>query len=349
MAWDSGTIVQATNVYIPNTTAGSLSGKLNALVGGAGVTNWSFVENIPAGTGAGQSGNAGTTCDVYKCAGSGGDANAAGVDFYVGLYGTTAGGISQASRVIVAEDYLSIAGNPANADRGKFRRWCPLPVTGTTPDVTNYTYSETYTTCAGINNAAPSNFGPSLSITGYSYWLKLTNNFLLMSVRSGTSSTSVYAGLMDSLTSVTDTMPLVTLGGSSGSFSRLPSVTAGAGGAGMWGAGMGPWTAPIQLAFAGDQSGTSDKWQGGKVHASRCLVFHGITAANGATYGWFRGLLKQDVLAIQTGGTVGLGDTIDIGGNTYTVIAAAAGLNGQSTASTPSANSASSIVVTRAT
>lgn len=63
MAWDTGTITSAA-------PWAALSTKLKALVGGTGVENWSFVENIPAGTGIGQSGSTGYSIDVFRCRGA---------------------------------------------------------------------------------------------------------------------------------------------------------------------------------------------------------------------------------------------------------------------------------------
>jgi hypothetical protein len=343
MAWDSGIVTSASAPFGPKGTAGSLLAKVFALMGGAGVANWSFVENIPAGTGTAQSGSATKAVDVFKCAGSSTDANAAGVDFYIGFMYTSATG--QINTVIVAEDYSPIA---AGSNKAMFRRIAPLPQTGTTPDATNFTFTETYGTANSFTGNVPSLGNSALATTGYSYWVKLTNNFMLVTTRSGTTTTSFYIGLMDSLTSVTDTMPLVALGSGSGAFTRLPSVTAGAGGVGMWGAGIGPWTTPIQIGFAGDESNTTtnDKWLSGKIVVERCVIVHCVTAANVTTYGCWRGLLKSDVLMMASSNNVQVGDTITIGGNTWTVISNA--LSGLGTASTAAAQFSTPILLVRA-
>jgi hypothetical protein len=52
------------------------------------------------------------------------------------------------------------------------------------------------------------------------------------------------------------------------------------------------------------------------------------------TYGLWRGLLKSDVLCMQGSSNVNVGDTITIGGNTWTVVSANS-FNGNALASTP--------------
>jgi hypothetical protein len=320
MAWEAGVIANATPAG-PKTTAGTLSARINAIM----PTGWSFIENIPTGTSAGQTGSANTICDVYKSSSANNDA---GVDFYIGIYITTATGAL--TKVIVAEDYLSISGNPADANRGKFRRQCPVPITGTTPDVTNFTFSETYATCNAISVA---DFSPTLVTTGFSYWLKMTANFLLICVKVGTTISTGYFGLMDSVISnTTDTMPLVSFGtANAGSMSRLPGVTVGAGGAGMWGAEGFPWSQ------SGDQAYTLvnvDLWGNSRVPVSRIGVAHDVTLANEAAYGGIRGLLKSDVLlaSANLGTAVGPGDTMTIDGNTWTCVSSSAAFKGSSQA-----------------
>src|SRR5512135_2824715 len=63
MAWDTGVITDAA-------PWAALSTKLKNMVGGTGVENWSFVENVPAGTGLGQSGSASYSLDVFRCRGA---------------------------------------------------------------------------------------------------------------------------------------------------------------------------------------------------------------------------------------------------------------------------------------
>lgn len=74
MAWSK-------DAYTTDTPSADLSDKLKDLCGSSGVKNWSFVENVPAGTGGGQSGSDNYSVDVFKCAGTGDDANSAGITF----------------------------------------------------------------------------------------------------------------------------------------------------------------------------------------------------------------------------------------------------------------------------
>ena len=57
MAWSK-------DAYTTDTPSADLSDKLKDLCGSSGVKNWSFVENVPAGTGDGQSGSNNYSVDV---------------------------------------------------------------------------------------------------------------------------------------------------------------------------------------------------------------------------------------------------------------------------------------------
>lgn len=329
MSYEAGTIVPVANFWVPKTTATTLSARITANIGGAGLENWVFVENIPAGAGAGQSGSANVTFDVYKCKGTGTSANSSGVDFYFALGGNTSGTNGVASGFIIAEDYKSIADFPADADRAKFRRGCPVPVTGTTPDASNFTFSETYQTAAAISKV---DYTPTMSNAagGAAYWLKIDHNFIIVTTKIGTSFASYFGGVFDSLISGTDTevMPLVAITTASSSFSRLPGVTSSGGGATMWGAAVAGWNAPAQ---SNTEAYTSlNRWVGsGKLLVQRLALAHTPTTLPG-TYGTLRGLMKQEILAVSavSGITPSPGDTIVIDGNTWTCICTTSGLNG---------------------
>lgn len=319
MSYEAGTIVPAANFFVPKATATTIAARIFANIGGAGLENWSWIETIPAGTGAGQSGSNNVVVDVFKCAGSGTSANSAGVDFYVAIGGNTSGTNGVASGLVVAEDYLSIAANPANADRGKFRRNCPNPVSGVTPDASNFTYTETYTTFAAITKV---DFTPTMTSAagGAAYWLKVDHNFIILTVKIGTAFSCFFAGVFNSIISGSDTevMPLVCLTLSNGAFSRLPGVTASAGGASMWGVNAFPWSRLIDFSHTYT---TLDRWNNsGKLYATRIGVAHNTGSAQ--TYGGIRGLLPPEVLSIgsPTGINPSPGDTVVIDGNTWTVI-----------------------------
>jgi hypothetical protein len=328
VSYEAGTIVPAANFFVPKATATTLAARIFANIGGAGLANWSWIETIPAGTGAGQSGANNVVVDVFKCAGSGTNLNDAGVDFYVGIAGNTAGTNGVASGILVAEDYLSIAANPANADRGKFRRNCPLPVSGVTPDATNFTYTETYTTFAASTKV---DFTPTMTngAGGIAYWLKVDHNFIVFTVKIGTAFSTFFAGVFDSVVSGdTEVMPLVVLTASSGSFSRLPGVTLNAGGVTEWGACASAWTSNMFQSHA--YTGL-DRWaSSSKMFVSRVALSHTPTTAP-QSYGVFRGLLKAEILCIgtaQSGISPSPGDTIVIDGNVWTCISVVSGLNG---------------------
>jgi len=338
MAFEAGAVVSATAAWGPKTTAGSIAARINAIM----PTGWSFVENIPAGTGAGQSGSAANACDVFKSSSANNDA---GIDFWIGVYYATATGAL--IELICAADYLDIAGNPANADRGKFRRQCTRPATGTAPDGTTFAFNETYTTCAGIVSTT-TDFSPAVATTGFSYWLKMTANFLYICIKSGSTISFSYTGLMDStVTGSTDNRPLVSINSTTGGFATLPGVTGSAGGSAMWGATGVPWN--TLLAGLLTQSFTNtDFWMTSRVIATRLAMVHDVTAANSTTYGLLRGLLKADILVITAGtNTLLPGDTITIAGNTWTIVSSSTGLTG-SAAVANGLTSLNHYVVTRA-
>lgn len=320
MAFEAGVSVAAQ--YGPKTTAGTIAARINANIGGAGLENWVYVENIPAGAGAGQTGNASNAAEVFKCKGSGTSANSAGVDFFVIIYYVVATGACAGIRV--AESYLDIAGNPANADRGKIKRWCPLPQAGAPTAAPDYWFTDTYTTIQ-LSNAP--DFSPTSNTTGWSYWLKIDHNFMFLSVRSGPTTSYFMAGLFDSVISnTTDTMPLACLTTGNGSFSRLPGVTLGAGGTAQWGAAVFPWTTTILL---NSTLVTTDLWLNSRIPVSRAGLAHSVSAANTTTYGGVRGLLKSEILVLYTSAATFLpGDTIVIDGNTWTCITGGATFTG---------------------
>ena len=352
MPWKSGTV---TNARPDGALADLVKNDAALLNGGTpptGIRNWSFVEEVPAGTGAGQSGNAGFSVLVFKCAGSGNDANDAGQDWYVGLSRRASDNTTMDAWVF--EDYKSIAAYPADADRGKCRRplGCHLS-SPSAPDVTNYTFDETFRTFEARRATAATGRGyveMGLNSSGFNYALKLTKNMILLSTYVGTTQQGFFATLIDSAITLTDTLPLVAGGigtttagalktGNNnydrwGCFTRLPGVTAAniaSAGLGtssyIWQASFAPWT--INGGMGANVAGVNDKWQGGKGHASRIAVFHksyaGVVNASvtwPSYLGWLRGLVKPDLLALAVAsGTVNFLDTVTIGANAdWTVV-----------------------------
>ena len=343
MAWKTGTITNATPDGALCDIIKGDAALLNSGTPPTGIRNWSFVENVPAGTGAGQSGSASYSVDVFKCAGSGNDANDAAVDFYVGI----SRGNGTTLLIWVAELYKSIAANPSDADRGK----CARPTgrynsTVTVPDGTNWTFDETYRTFyARTQSTLSTQVQTTLNTSGFTYAVKFTKSLLLLSTNVGTTNDSWYCGLLDSLTSVTDTMPLVLMSmgttnspqcynsATNGAFSRLPGVTsanlasAGYSGSsgqnGVWNTCMYNWTF---LKMGANAAGYVDKWQGGKAFASRIVVMHRtLLPAADTKYqylGWLRGLIKPEVLTLYSNtGTINFLDTTTIGADAdWTVV-----------------------------
>jgi hypothetical protein len=302
VAFDTGVITSAT----PNA---ALATKIKALFGGAGVANWSFVENIPAGVGAGQSGSAAYTIDVYKCAGTGTDANAAATDFYVALRLPVADG-AVSTTVYVFEDY-------EGGVNKRFRRPCASGSL-TAPTGAGFWRNDTYATTAASAGA----FGAltaTLNTTGFEYWIKLTNNMLWVSTRVGAIDFSWITILGDSMVAAAfaaDPCPLF-LGDSADNInlgtSREPGVTDAT--VTKWFYSLcGAWT---QLEGS-NVANNVDLFQGSKVALARVLVRRtGGGAGTINLVGNFRALLKADLLVTSIGGTFNVGDTIVVNGVTY--------------------------------
>lgn len=335
MAWDLDSITS-------DTPGAALSDKIKTLVGST--DNWSFVENVPAGTGAGESGSADYSVDVFKCAGTGGGANSAGIDFYVAVYRNTTAYLN----VMAFERYSPVA---SASNKGMCA--CPIGVyknPATTPDATDYTYDSaagsptwrTFHARYGLDGTAAANYGvrwyPTLVKTGFSYALKLTKDVLIIALSVGATTYSAYFGLFDSLLA-SDAMPLccVAMSGSGaygdmagvsfintyGGFSRLPGVTSAritASGIGssnynaIWNAVTRPWL-NSDLIAGGNTSGANDFWLGGVNLASRIAILQRgkpSTDTWPSSIGCIRGLLKADVLALYLP-TPNVWDTTTVG------------------------------------
>lgn len=302
MAWDAGTI----------TDAGpwdELAQKLEDLCGDSGVANWSYVERIPAGGSLGQSGSGAFAVDVFKCAGSGTDANDSGTDWYFALeIPTTDGAVSSGFGVF--EDY-------EGSTNKRFRRPAASATT-TAPTGSGFWRTDTLASYSSVTGKLTTTL-PTLNTTGFSYWVKLTRNAVHFATRVGSTSDQWGAHLMDSLVSAyTDACPLIMLppNGAQGGFTRLPGVTD---------ATVNKWQTEQMIAWTTQEGSNAtnenDFWQGGKGVASRIMCNHETQHTDMRLKGGMRGLIKSDFLGIRTGGTVELGDTTTIDGNTWTVIA----------------------------
>ena len=320
MAYATGTITSATPYQQISTNIQALFNQ-DATGGREPTRNWSFVEQIPAGTGAGQSGNASYTADVYKCAGSGTDANSAAQDIYCVMMISTTG--TTAAQWNIARDYKSIAANPGDADRAKFRGFTSAAGSAT-PNGTYYTKSETYSTASTVTGSFGTN--GTLNTNGVVYWIYLTNNSLVVTVRSGGSYSTWGMTYFDTISNQTDTYPFARMGDSTNTsmFLTLPMVTSGSAGADMW-------KVDTQYLFVGHthpHPSTPDLWAGSGAANTRCwfsrmLLRHlgGISpSSNLATYGGYRGLMPTTMLSNNMETYIMPGDTVTIDGDTWTCV-----------------------------
>lgn len=207
-----------------------------------------------------------------------------------------------------------------------FNRMPPTPA-GTAPVGTGGWRSDTLAQYASVtgNNRA-SLIHQVLNTTGFSYWIKLTPNAVIISTRVSAAEAMNGAMLLDSFVTNATDLPLIgvssiTAGGNS--MSRLPgitgvSITPGTG----WECETYPWTTPTRQGIGTNAASAQDLWSSNKIHVARVFVGHsaGNTAANAFLYGYAKGLWKTDFLCFTRGGTVQLGDTMTIAGNTWTVI-----------------------------
>jgi hypothetical protein len=307
MAWDASSIASAT-------PWAALSGKLQALVGGAGVANWSFVEQIPAGIGAGCSGAAAYKVDVFKCAGAGTDANAATTDWFFCLEIPVADG-AVASNCMAFESY-----DPTTGQK-KFKR--PIAQYAVAPVGAGYWASDTYAPYASVQYSNRSTMVfTALNTYGFSYWIKLTNNGIQIAMRVSTTECSLGVHLLDSLTIVTDAVPLMSLGSTwVPAYHTLPGVTVAPSSYG-WSACLRPWISIVDTGWLSNVTNAQDLWLGGKLLLSRLVALHGAGAyGSPITKGLVRGLMKVDFMCFRPGGVVSLGDTLSFDGHAdWTVI-----------------------------
>lgn len=298
MAWDTGTITSAT----PHT---ALSTKIKNLCTGA----WSFVENIPAGTGAGQSGSAAYSVDVFK---SDGASNSPGIDWYFGLAIPVSDG-SVSSTFIAFEGY--------DAVNKEHKRQCAVgsgtaPVTA--PTGAGYWFNDTYADYNGLTYARFNT--PTLNTTGFTYYIKMTNDLLWIATKVGTVEASYAVMTLDSITGVSDPMPLYAYSTQAGmgGFSRLPGVSVNSVSY-MWQTALYSWNGAVQSAVTTNATNMGDIWQSQGLYVGRVRVQN--RAVSAYQIGGVRGLMPSDMLAFSVGGTVGLGDTMTIGANAdWTVV-----------------------------
>jgi hypothetical protein len=225
-------------------------------------------------------------------------------------------------RYMVAEQY----------DKGMVGRVCmgnSLSASVGTDDEGYVTHSTTYyysTRRLNVINSFASissiYYTPTLNSAGFNYQIKLDKNFVMISTRVGTTDSGLYAGLMDSAVnaSMEDDVPLVMLTPSAtvSFFHRIPGVLNAYYYENMSCVVADAWTSTY--SFGSNAANVNDKWQLNKIHVYRIMCNHDMTSAETYLYGGFRGLLKKEVLGFYAGGTVVMGDTMNVGEDAYTVM-----------------------------
>ena len=299
------------------TKAGCTMLPLTVTNGTGGATGTASVTNVAInGTGS-----TSFSCDVFKCSGSGTDANDAGFDWYMGIlrYGAvTASGL----QIFIAEEYDSallkfkkighyLAGNSNQLSIGPNK----YIKAGTTELDAYATVSSQFSYIA--------KFVSTINTTGFTYYIVLTNNYLAVSTLVGTTEKFGFLGLFESLvvdnslaTPAIERLPLVLVGngintsGSDGSFIYLPNVTPADNPFSVFGIIGLPWNRGATLGIKHTTNYT-DLWN--NVPISRIGLFHKATLIN--LYGFTRGALPSEILCMYKG-TVVLGDTLTITDNT---------------------------------
>ena len=290
-----------------------------------------------------KSNNASYSVDIFKCAGTGDDANDAGIDWYLAIlkYGEFPTSSWNTCLITIAEEYNSTTKRLAkfiNLKAGNsISTYCSA-------DANGYGYSSAVTYYLNAANAVVMSellsggtwSTMTFNSTGFRYWITMTNNFIMVSTRVGTTQYHNYYGLMDSLVdaSLNDTLPLVMLCtnntqvATNGAFIRLPGITSVAGVSYSFDARPMAWNGVCTSSITGTAvlQGNYDIWKDQKIDVSRVMVWQNVATSQYVNWGCIRGLLKSEIMCITTGGSVALGDTITIGEDTWTVV----GLNAAS-------------------
>lgn len=206
-----------------------------------------------------------------------------------------------------------------------FNRMPPAP-TSTAPVSSGGWRSDTFAAYASYTgNNRSSTVHQTLNTSGFNYWIKLTKNAVTISTRVGSSEMMNGAMLLDSFITIGTDLPLVNVSGSTAtgnSMSRVMGVSSTISPGTGWECETYPWTTPTRQGIGTNAAASQDLWMGQKIHVARIFVGHsaGNTTANASLYGYAKGLWKTDFLCFTRGGTVQLGDTMTISGNTWTVI-----------------------------
>lgn len=325
------TRIDANTYDISNATTTKWHGVAFSLVGSFSVTGetgctGSFAQNTAPVM---KSGSANYSVDVFKCSGSGDDANDAGQDFYI-FIARDKTAAATGWQINLAREW------DTNYKKARYiwdRYSGNQTSTFAAVDANGWSYNATTPGYYYLpSNILSGNYHAfwkwTLNKSGFTYQIKMTKNFIVISTRVGTTDTCIYLGLMDSIISgATDTYPLVGIcglpcegSGAYGLFLTLPGLGAiGTGVSYCFAAYVAGWTHAANLAVT-NATNVFDKWANSGIWVARVFMFHGVSSANHYLWGKVRGLLKSDVLCFYVGGTVNIGDTMTIDGTTYTVL-----------------------------
>lgn len=282
-------------------------------------------------------GAASYSCDVFKCSGSGIDANDAGIDWYVGFIRYSAFPATNWDSAVffVAEEYdpttKRFAGT-AIKNSGKIS----APFVST--DASGYAkYGTAYEDQGAVYRSVYQIFTGGtcamlvLTGTGFNYFVHITNNELFISAPIGSSQHWTFMGLMDSLVdaSLDDELPLFHFGDGAGFQEngvqiRIPGGVSLTGIAKTCGAYLYPWSFAYSATGLTMADGNTDLWKDQKINVSRVMVLHGTASGSNSVQGQVRGLLKSTVRCTLKGGDVSVGDKFTIDEEDWIVLAVAA-------------------------
>jgi hypothetical protein len=273
-----------------------------------------------------RTGSASYSMDVFKCAGSGDDANDGGCDFYVLL--TRDKTVTATSfQVTIAMEWSTVY----HKARYLIDRLTGSTISPPTVDANGWSGGSTvpgsyYYPAYILNTSFHTYWSWVLNKSGFTYQLKMTKNFLVISTRVSTTDNVIHLGVFDSLVQgATDTYPAcvvcnVHTGNAYSAFMNLPGLGAiSPGVASAFELDIVGWTAPANIGVT-NANNAFDKWANSGIWVARVCLVHSVSAAQRYLWGGARGLLKSDILCFYNGGTVNIGDTMTIGGTTYTVL-----------------------------
>ena len=267
---------------------------------------WEFVEQVTVSA---------IIYRVWRCRGTGNNANVFGQPFHVALYRSSATAFS----VKVFEHWRTDTKRLIRPTRGNSTASAPNATTFAFGDETN---GFTLDTAAG----ATGNGFSGLVTTGLDYFIQVSRNRVWVGIKQGTSDAAISFGIFETLMVAGDPFPLYSLntGSLNGSefsmtdmvgWSRHPNVTTSLSSNFCARA----WTAHGPMV-GGVNSTNADRLQGvGAILISRCRVETlGVLQSQhlASAVGWIRGLL-YDTIRLQEVGSSRSGDTITIGGQVY--------------------------------